>query len=298
MPKKKPGVQPAAAIAVPEPAESSPEASRLPWMVSFCVLSALLTALIWWPVARIPAQFTETINEGFSVYFQDIAAHGGRIYGAPPQYFWATYPPVSYHLVGWLGLVLHDINVAGRIVAFLSYLAIGMLAALIVRQLTGEWRYGALAAFCWLIWLAALDPVRVQLNDPHMLGVALGFTGLYCFLRDPESDRWLRISGVVFAVSLFTKHSLIAIPLVVGLHLLLTSRRRLLNWMLPAAATCVVLLVLTIVVDGPYFIDHLSHGPSGRPQQHHDQRAHPLLPGAGPSAQRVVSERPIRTQSR
>ena len=38
-----------------------------------------------------------------------------------------------------------------------------------------------------------------------------------------------------------------------------------------------------------HFLDHLSHRTAGRRQQHHDRRAHPLLPRADASAQRDVT---------
>jgi hypothetical protein len=98
---------------------------------------------------------------------------------------------------------------------------------------------------------------RVGLNDPHLLGVAFSVAGLYCFLRNPESTRWLGISAAVFALSLFTKQSLVAFPAAVAIQLALTSRRRLAIWLGAAAAACVILLLLTLALDGKYFFDHL-----------------------------------------
>jgi hypothetical protein len=95
------------------------------------------------------------------------------------------------------------------------------------------------------------------MNDPHLLGLTFSVAGLYCFLLDPESTRLLCISAIVFAVSLFTKQSLVSIPLVVAIHLLLTSRKRFAIWIGAAAAACAVLLLLTLAVDGKYFFAHL-----------------------------------------
>lgn len=64
------------------------------------------------------------------------------------------------------------------------------------------------------------------MNDPHLLGMALGFTGLWLYLRSNGSMRWLCLSAVAFSLSLFTKQSLLAIPAAVVLDLLLASRKR------------------------------------------------------------------------
>src|SRR3954471_10566191 len=94
------------------------------------------------------------------------------------------------------------------------------------------------------------------MNDPHLLGMAFGAFGLYCLVRDPESPAWLRASAVAFAVSLFTKQSVIAIPIAAAIYLLQTSRRRFFTWITAAAASSVVLLALTFVIGGSHFVEH------------------------------------------
>ena len=180
-----------------------------------------------------------------------------KIYGSPPVYVYANYPPVSFHLIGWLSAFTHDVNLTGRWLSFFAYLAIGGLIALIVERLSRSWRLAVYSGLCWLIWIPAFDVARVGLNDPHLLGLAFSLAGLYCFVRDPESSRWLCISAVVFAVSLFTKQSLISFPAAVAIQLALTSRKRLAIWLGAAAAACTILLLLTLAVDGKYFFNHL-----------------------------------------
>jgi hypothetical protein len=129
--------------------------------------------------------------------------------------------------------------------------------ALIVHHLGNPWRLGAYGGLCWLIWLCAFDVGRVGYNDPHVLGVAVSTAGLYCFVRRPESSRWLCASAVLFAVSLFIKQSLVAFPAAVALQLLFVSRKSLAIWLSTAVAACAILLTLTLTVDGRYFFNHL-----------------------------------------
>lgn len=244
-----------AAVAPPEPVAETP---TLPWTLTWSVLGLLLVILLWYPLSRISAHYPFFSNEGFNTYLEGAAAAGEKVYANPPVYSFANYPPVSFHLIGWLSALGRDVNVTGRWISLLAYLAIGGLIALIVERLNGSRRHAAYAGLCWLIWIPAFDVGRIGMNDPHLLGVAFSLTGLYCYVRDPESTRWLCASAVVFAVSLFTKQSLIAFPSAVAIQLLLASRKRFAMWLGTAVAACGILLVLTLAVDGKYFFDHLN----------------------------------------
>src|ERR1017187_3989664 len=209
---EKPDSAPAAAAC-----EASARAGSLPWTLTWCVLALLFLTLTWYPASKLSAHYSFGSNEGFNTTFAAEAGAGVPIYGKPPVYSYANYPPVSFHLIAWLSVFTHDVNLTGRWLSFFAYLAIGGLIAPIVERLSGSWRCAAYAGLCWLIWIPAFDVGRVGLNDPHLLGVAFSLAGLYCFVRDPESTIWLGT----------------------------------------AAAAGAILLLLTLAVDGKYFFDHL-----------------------------------------
>jgi hypothetical protein len=252
---KKPKPAPAPEKATPAPIEILPQ---VPWKGVYAFLVLMLALLAWFSIFRIGANYEFMPNEGFNSYFQQTATSGGKIYGQAPVFYYANYPPVSFHVVGILGRIFGDINVTGRWISVLAWLAIGLFIALIVERLTGARRCGVFSALCWLIWLAAFDTTRIGQNDPHLLGIAFSIAGFYAYVRDPESPTCLRVSAVLFALSLFTKQSLLAFPAGVAIDLFLTARKRLLVWLIPAAAVSVALLAFTFVVDGTYFLDHLS----------------------------------------
>ena len=107
------------------PGEIAPSVPAAPWTAAFCVLAILLLALVWFPIANIPVRYGSA--EGQDAYFQQAAAGGTPLYGKPPGYFYLMYTPLSFHLIGWLGHVMHNLNVTGRWVSFLAYLLIGVL---------------------------------------------------------------------------------------------------------------------------------------------------------------------------
>src|SRR5215472_10713107 len=148
MRRKNPGRQEASAapsaVAATAPShEIVPDSDRVPWIAAFCVLSIFWLALMWFPVSRIAAHYSETNFDGFNLHYQEAVARGEKLYGEPPKYTWENYPPLSFHLMAFLGSIIHDINSAGRLVSLVAYLAIGVFMALIVERFTGSRRVAA-----------------------------------------------------------------------------------------------------------------------------------------------------------
>ena len=239
------------------PAAASPAASPTPWRIAFALLAVLALLVLWFPLARIPAQYSINYNEGFNTQMAHMAASGVRLYGAPPQFVYTTYPPLSFYLIGGLGAIAGNINAVGRWIALLSFFGVVALAAMIVRKLTGQTRYAVYAAACFLIWIAAYKSDRVGMNDPQFLAMLLSAAGLYCYVRDPDSAKSLRWSAVLFVLALFTKQSLLALPAAVAIQLFLTNRKRLATWLIAGAAAGFGLLALTLLLCGPYFFTDL-----------------------------------------
>jgi hypothetical protein len=230
-----------------------------PWWVAFIFLGVLAILLVWQPITRIQAHYQINYNEGWNSYPQQLVANGGRVYGSPPGRQYWNYPPVSFHVVGWLAKITHDVNLTGRWVSFLAFLAIAVLTGMTVHRLTGSRRSGAFAAIWVVIFIGALKSERIGMNDPHMLGMALIALGFYGYVRSlgEEDPLWLRISAVAFVVGLFTKHTLLAFPIAAAVHLLLTSTKRLISWIITGAIAAAVLLVATFALDGSHFFEHL-----------------------------------------
>src|ERR1700704_1915955 len=84
---------------------TTPTVPVVSWAVAFCLLSVLLLALIWYPIAKLPAHYEMGPNEGYSSYYQQAAANGTPLYGQAPGFIYLTYGPLSFHWIGWLGRV-------------------------------------------------------------------------------------------------------------------------------------------------------------------------------------------------
>jgi hypothetical protein len=230
----------------------------LPWTVALGVLGLLAVSLLWWPVLRITAQDSNNYNEGWNAYIQQAAANGGKIYGDTPRLFYHNYPPVSFYAIGLLSKVTRDVNLTGRWVSLLSLLAIAILSAMIVERLAGSRRAGVYCGLAILVYITLLKPDRVGMNDPHLFAMALGMGGVYCALRDPGSAAWLRASGGLFALSLFSKQTLLAFPLAIAIFLFRSHRKGLVAWLSAAAGASAALLVFTFAAGGSHFLEHLA----------------------------------------
>jgi len=213
---------------------------------------------IWYPVQRISQLADINYNEGWNAYRADMAAHAQPLYSLPPKFTVTNYPPLSFHLLGFLGKFMGGYLAAGRWIALGSMAFLAFALGALVRQFTRQWRLGVYAALLFTMGLAVFVPDRIAIDDPQLLGLAWSFAGLRIYARNPQSNGLLCLSAAAFAVSLFTKHNLVAFPAAVGVHLLLERAwKHFAVWLGTLAAGSAGLLLLTLWWDGSYFFSHL-----------------------------------------
>ena len=244
-----------------DPSPSCPSAStpidRL-WTAALVVLAIASVLVLAYPIARIGALPSLNYNEGWNAYRDRMAAEFRPLYAHPPTVWITNYPFLSFHVVGLIGDAIGDMVLAGRITALLSLLALAAFAAAAVRRLAGSGRAGGVAGLCLLLWIATLTPERRAMDDPGLFAAAFGTFALVAVLRGKTDRRWLAVSGAAFATSVFVKQDVVALPLAVGIHFVLTRRwRSLLAWAGAGGAAAMGLFALTIKIDGPWFLAHL-----------------------------------------
>lgn len=232
--------------------------SRIVWLAALLLLGAITLAAFWYPLRRIPQYADINYNEGWNTYRAEIAAQGDPLYGQRPGFTVTSYPPLSFHLVGFFGRFLGGSTAAGRWISLLSLAFLAILIAALVRRFTGRWAPGIYGALLFGLGLAVLLPDRIGMNDPQLLGLACGFAGFYLYATNPRSTGLLCASALAFSISLFIKHNLLAFPAAAGLHMLLARAwRPFAVWLGTLAAACLAMLLLTFRLDGPYFLAHM-----------------------------------------
>lgn len=232
---------------------------QAPWWVAQATLAFVALLVTWMPVLRMSRHFEINLNEGWNAYRARMADHGIPLYGSPPRFTSTNYPPLSFHLVGFAGRITGDYVRAGRRISLISIVVLALLIAVFVRQLTNRWNPGIYAALTFLIWLGLFQDNRIGMNDPQLFAMTINLFGLYAYAAHRHSRKWLCVSALAFAISVFTKHNLIAFPLAAGAHLLFTrSWRGLAIWIGVLGVTGAVLTALTMIIDGPYFLAHMN----------------------------------------
>jgi hypothetical protein len=199
-----------------------------------------------------------SFKEGWDAYYSKAASDGVKLYGAQPLLTALNYPPLSFHLVGLLGRILHDMNFAGRLISFLSLLWVAGCVAVIVLKMVHR-RFPALQAalFC-LAWFSLFGVGHVGANEPQLLGHAVIMSGVVLYVIGQDSLVLLLASCLLCIAGGFVKHNLLSFPLGIGVDLLFRSRTRFATWAVFACAMLFAGIVLTHWIDGGYFLQHIA----------------------------------------
>jgi len=237
------------------------EPARDSWLSAFviCVMIATFLALFWFPLKRINTNLEINYNEGWNAYQAARVAHGIPLYRTLPGSFGTGtgYPPLSFRLISLLGTTT-TFTVTGRWISLISLLITGVLVALMVRHGDAS-RHAAVFSFLlYEIGIAILLPDRIGMDDPQLLAEALSTAGLYFYLRNPVSNRFLCLSALLFCLGGFTKQTMLAFPAAVAIDLFLKSRKAFVVWAAAMVFSAASLMALIYWSDGPYLLRHLT----------------------------------------
>ena len=182
----------------------------------------------------IPAHVPLDPNEGWN------AAHAlaARLYPSPDSLMINNYPPLSFYLVRAVTSLTGDAIVAGRIIAMASFLLVCVGIAAVARGMGGN----ALLAALFFSATLLVASSYVGIDDPQMLGHAAQIMALLLLLRGR-----MMAAVLIFAISLFVKHNLLALPLA-SLWLCIGDRRAAGRFIMTGvAAVCLGLIAFRLV---------------------------------------------------
>jgi len=215
-----------------------------------CLLEIVRVALV------IPIKVPLDYNEGWNAYHAAVAMAGRGLYPSGDALFFNNYPPLSFYVVGAAGAITGDDIVAGRILSLASFaaLALGICAA--VRMMGASRLEGAFAALVFLAMVRLFSPY-VGMDDPQLLGQAIGMLGFLLLLREAPTDGSVACAALCFCIALFIKQNLVAQPVSLLCWLALYDRRRAVCF----GGFCVVLalamLGVSMLAFGPDFVIQL-----------------------------------------
>lgn len=184
----------------------------------FCLAGILRAAAI------VPLHVPLDPDEGWNAYHAAAAMAGHGPYPDPGGFLVNNYPPLSFYLVGLLGLLTGDQIVAGRIVSLVSFVCICGFAMLAARRM-GSDSQGALFSAVLLAAILFLTSDYVGMDDPQLLGHALQLAALLLILRETRTARTVFAAATLFVAGGFVKHNLFVLPLATLVWLAFFDRR-------------------------------------------------------------------------
>ncbi len=163
-------------------------------------------------------------NEGWNAYFAQAAMTTGSPYPTPSSLMIDNYPPLSFYIVGAVSCLTGDAIVAGRAVALASLIAVALgIGAAASRMGCGRWEAAFAALFFPAVVMLTTD--YAGMDDPQMLAHAIAIGGLLLVLGEKQTPRAMVGAALLFAISIFVKHNLVALPAAVAIWLALLDRR-------------------------------------------------------------------------
>ncbi len=229
-----------------------------PWKLP-ALLLGLLTASFCLPLlwrGGAPVQLDG--DEGWNTVRALLAVRHVPIYGQAPGLDFTNYPFISFHVIAWLAALGVDPLFAGRGLSVAALAVLCGFAGAFVRLFTPDRHAALFAGLLVALWLAVWMPNRIAVDDPQLLGMVFEAAGFYLFVRTEKSGLLLWLSAWLFVLALFTKQTLLSMPVAAGLTLILQKRwSSLLQWLAAGAVCTALLLWLTDRVDGTYFFTNL-----------------------------------------
>ncbi|HVV65185.1 MAG TPA: hypothetical protein VHC42_06935 [Rhizomicrobium sp.] len=196
-------------------------------------------------------------NEGWNAYRAMAAMGGGPLYPPAGSLVFNNYPPLSFYFVGAVGKALGDYVVAGRIVSLAATLAIAAEIYLCLRLMGAGARASLFAALAFVGGLLAFSDY-VGMDDPQLLGHAIGLLGLIVLLREPRTPAAAICAALAMALAGFVKHNLVAEPLALTAWLVLFDRRSAAWFVASGAVFAIAGLIAFRLAYGAGLLEHLA----------------------------------------
>lgn len=223
------------------------------------LLCAIAVFFFAWPIYRAFLTIGIDDNEGWNAYFAEAAMGKMPLYPAADQLITNNYPPISFFVVGWMGRLLGDVVLAGRLISLASTAAISGAVGLIVLRLGGN-RLGAVAAGAFFLGTMSFYCMSyVGMNDPQLLANAVMSFAFAGFLYAMQRERGWLGPVLLMVVAGFIKHNIITMPLTAFIWLLAHRPRQAVKTFLIAIGAIVLGFAVCYTIFGPdFFLNQLS----------------------------------------
>jgi hypothetical protein len=112
-------------------------------------------------------------------------------------------------LVVGVNFIVNNLLLSGRIIALVSFVAVGILAAAATRRFGGDRVDAVLGGSCALGFGYLVAPSWVAADDPQTLAEALTLGGLVSYISRPPDRISLLRTAVLVTLGGFAKHNVV-----------------------------------------------------------------------------------------
>jgi hypothetical protein len=231
---------------------SSTANSTLFWCILALIIAVVLCGLIE-PLLTLRRFIPLDPNEGWNAFFSQTALAGGNLYPGGASLITNNYPPLSFYVVGIVGLMTGDNIFAGRLVALLSMLVVAANLYYWLRASGGAAGFALLGAMVFLAFAVTYGGEYVAIDDPQWLAHAIMTTGLVVLWRGNASRRAIIAASILMIAAGLTKHLLIPVPIAVTFWLMRRSKSAFTTWLVSCAIVLGVSFILLWSLYGPAF---------------------------------------------
>jgi hypothetical protein len=225
--------------------------------ILICTIAALAALFLVWPVWRAFFPMEIWGNEGWNAYHADAAMRGLQLYPPNDGLVANNYPPLSYYVIGWLGLLFGDPLYVGRAISLIATLGVGAAAAAVARQFGGSRAASLIAGFWFVATMARFFEFYVGMNEPQIFGLAVMAAGFAWFWKRRAQGRAVEPAVLLMVLAGFIKHNFITLPMVALIWLWLDNWRLGLRATLAGAAAAALGLAICAFLFAPYFVADL-----------------------------------------
>jgi hypothetical protein len=204
---------------------TKPTPTRLALFAVLALMGVLCAIGLWHVLTVLPLEFPFDPNEGWNAYNTAALMHGRALYPGPEAYLVNNYPPLSFYIVGLVGLLVGDNIIAGRIVSLLAVIAIGAAMTVLMRRQRASRTVSLLPALLFVAGLLVTTDY-VGMDDPQLLAHAVSLAGLVVLTRKSQSRYTIATAAFLFVAAFFVKHAVVALPIAAFLWLMIEDRRR------------------------------------------------------------------------
>lgn len=186
------------------------------------VLMLISLVLLIRPLSLIGAHIPIQFNEGWNAYFADAAVSGRAASDLYPPWFFSitdNYPPFSFYIVGYIGKIIGDNIIAGRIVNIVSIFSISSLIYLVLIRITRSKCAASISALSFLIYSETVFWRYFAIDDPQWLANAVSLLGLFVGIYAADKKPLFVLSAFLMIFAGFIKHNLIALPVATTFYL-------------------------------------------------------------------------------